>query len=261
MPDPTPVQLRVFRRDCGLLQSDLAHLLGYEHVSSVSRLETGQREPDARTTFACEYALSAPASALFASLFSDVVRVVSTRARSRLDALSHVANDARADGLRRLLNARGQTAAPLRCMTPAPFRVMAVAPVPRGLGVCVLDEPATLIYSCVKEIRERSSLKNASAMEALQQLLNKYAADVVVLEDHLRSRYRKRARISSGTPHADGRIRGRSRSAGRQIQSSRSARGAGIAPHREQRTGRGASRPTTQPFTPSDTSQARDLGH
>lgn len=95
MPDPLKVQLRALRRATGLMQEDFAHLLGFKNVSSVSRIEQAEREPDIRTAFAFEYALGAPASTLFTSLFGEVVRVVSARARERLDALSRFSNDVR----------------------------------------------------------------------------------------------------------------------------------------------------------------------
>jgi len=95
MPDHLKVQLRTFRQASGLLQEDLAHLLGFKNVSSVSRLEKGEREPDLRTAFAFEYALGASASALFGSIFADITRTLSARAREQLDALSRFANDVR----------------------------------------------------------------------------------------------------------------------------------------------------------------------
>ncbi|MEZ5972598.1 MAG: helix-turn-helix transcriptional regulator [Hyphomonadaceae bacterium] len=95
MPDLSNVQFRALRRATGLRQDDLAHLLGFKDSSSVSRFERLLREPDVRTAFACEYILGAQASALFASVFKDVARVVATRARERLDALSVFANDLR----------------------------------------------------------------------------------------------------------------------------------------------------------------------
>lgn len=95
MPDPSNVQFRVLRRETGLLQEDIAHLLGLKTSSSVSRFERLVREPDIRSAFACEYILGASASTLFAPIFSEVSRTVSSRARERIDALSEFANDLR----------------------------------------------------------------------------------------------------------------------------------------------------------------------
>jgi len=95
MPDPSNVQFRALRRATGLLQDDLACLLGFKHLSSVSRFERLLREPDLRIAFACEYVLGAPAKMLFAPVFAEMSRVVASRARERLDALTPVANDVR----------------------------------------------------------------------------------------------------------------------------------------------------------------------
>lgn len=95
MPDPSNVQFRALRRATGLLQEDIAHLLGFRDSSSVSRFERQLRDPDIRTAFACEYILGAQASALFAPVFQEVSRIVAKRARERLDALSALSNDIR----------------------------------------------------------------------------------------------------------------------------------------------------------------------
>lgn len=95
MPEPSNIQFRVRRRETGLSQEDIAFLLGFKEASSVSRFERLTREPDIRTAFACEYILGASTSALFAPLFTEVSKVVSSRARERLDALAMFANDTR----------------------------------------------------------------------------------------------------------------------------------------------------------------------
>lgn len=95
MLDPSNVQFRALRRATGLLQEDIAHLLGLKDSSSISRFERQLRDPDIRTAFACEYILGAQASQLFEPVFSETVRIVSKRARERLDALSMFANDTR----------------------------------------------------------------------------------------------------------------------------------------------------------------------
>jgi transcriptional regulator with XRE-family HTH domain len=101
------------RRATGLLQEDLAYLLGFKHVASVSRIETGFREPDLRTAFACEAALGVQASTLFPAVFGDVSIVLSQRARERLDALAQFSNDLRhADRLTHLSRLAGGSLTP-----------------------------------------------------------------------------------------------------------------------------------------------------
>lgn len=95
MPDPSNVQFRALRRATGLLQEDIAHLLGLKDSSSVSRFERQQRDPDVRTAFACEYILGAHASSLFSNIFGEVTKVISKRARQRLNSLSMYSNDTR----------------------------------------------------------------------------------------------------------------------------------------------------------------------
>lgn len=95
MPEPSNIQFRARRREIGLVQEDIAFLLGFKDPSSVSRFERLAREPDIHTAFACEYILGAPARSLFEPLFNDAKRVVSARALARLDALREFAHDAR----------------------------------------------------------------------------------------------------------------------------------------------------------------------
>ena len=95
MPDPSNVQFRVLRRQSGLVQEDIAFLLGLKGPSSVSRFERLAREPDIRTAFACEHVLGAPVRALFEPLFREIGNVVRERARERLEALKTLASDPR----------------------------------------------------------------------------------------------------------------------------------------------------------------------
>ncbi|MEQ1709093.1 MAG: helix-turn-helix transcriptional regulator [Terricaulis sp.] len=95
MPEPSNIQFRARRRETGLVQEDIAFLLGFKDPSSVSRFERLTREPDIRTAFACEYILGASARSLFEPLFNEVKRVVSARSLARLDALKALAHDAR----------------------------------------------------------------------------------------------------------------------------------------------------------------------
>ncbi|PZO50462.1 MAG: hypothetical protein DCF16_13000 [Alphaproteobacteria bacterium] len=95
MPDPSNVQFRALRRETGLVQEDIAFLLGLKGPSSVSRFERLTREPDIRSAFACEHILGAPTRTLFEPLFVEVGRMVRARAHERLNALSTLAHDIR----------------------------------------------------------------------------------------------------------------------------------------------------------------------
>ncbi len=95
MPDPSNVQFRVLRRETGLVQEDIAYLLGLKGPSSVSRFERLSREPDIRSALACEHILGAPVRTLFEPIFREIGTVVRDRARERLDALKALAHDAR----------------------------------------------------------------------------------------------------------------------------------------------------------------------
>lgn len=95
MPEPSNFQFRARRRETGLVQEDIAFLLGFKDPSSVSRFERLTREPDIRTAFACEYILGGSASSLFEPVFREVKQVVSSRAREHLLSLKELAHDAR----------------------------------------------------------------------------------------------------------------------------------------------------------------------
>lgn len=95
MLDPSNVQFRALRRQSGLVQEDIAFLLGLKGPSSVSRFERLSREPDIRSAFACEHILGAPARTLFEPLFREIGDIVQKRARERLDALKAFSNDPR----------------------------------------------------------------------------------------------------------------------------------------------------------------------
>jgi len=95
MPDPLKVQLRTYRRALGLTQEDLGRLAGVDTHSNVSRFERLVSEPDLRTAFACEIALGVAPSMLFAPIFETVKRLVASRAADRLNALTHLLNEAK----------------------------------------------------------------------------------------------------------------------------------------------------------------------
>lgn len=85
--------MRALRRSLGLTQGDVAHLLGFATHSQVSRLEGLVRDPDIRSAFAYEFVLGAPTRLLFATIYSEVTRVVSLRAHERLSTLASLSGD------------------------------------------------------------------------------------------------------------------------------------------------------------------------
>ncbi|NWG53216.1 MAG: helix-turn-helix transcriptional regulator [Hydrogenophilaceae bacterium] len=95
MPDRINVQFRTLRRASGLVQEDIAFLLGFKAASTVSRFEQRSHEPDIRTALACEHILGAPVRTLFEPVYAEVGRLVQTRARQRLDSLTALVGDAR----------------------------------------------------------------------------------------------------------------------------------------------------------------------
>ena len=97
MTDPSNFQFRARRRECGLMQEDVAFLLGLKGPSSVSRFESLAREPDIRSALACEIILGTSVRELFAPLFALVERSVRDRARARLEMLGPLTNDKRHD--------------------------------------------------------------------------------------------------------------------------------------------------------------------
>lgn len=78
--------LKMYRRRSGLLQHELAVLLGCESGSKVSRYERGQRDPTLPTIVAYEVVFRAPLHRLFSGLHREVSHDVERRAR-RLDRL------------------------------------------------------------------------------------------------------------------------------------------------------------------------------
>jgi len=68
---------------------------------------------------------------------------------------------------------------------PNPKRVLAIDPTSRGLGFAVLESPTTLIYWAVKSVREKNE---ASILEKVSSLIHYYKPEVLVIEDHNKSR-------------------------------------------------------------------------
>ena len=80
--------LRTHRRRFGLLQAEVAMLLGAVSGTKVSRYENFTRMPGALTVFAFEIVFSQPAIELFAGSYEAVRRAVQKRARRMVKQLS-----------------------------------------------------------------------------------------------------------------------------------------------------------------------------
>ena len=80
MSHPYSSHLRPHRKRSAFTQSEIAFLLGHALASSVSRYETGTREPDLRTAFAYQIIFDADARELFATVYQEVINAVSERA-------------------------------------------------------------------------------------------------------------------------------------------------------------------------------------
>ena len=82
--DSKDLDIEVF----GLSQDDLAHLLGAQDGTKVSRYERFARSPSLETVFACEVIFGLPASVLFAGLFAEAKEKTLRRAEGLLAALA-----------------------------------------------------------------------------------------------------------------------------------------------------------------------------
>jgi transcriptional regulator with XRE-family HTH domain len=76
-----PHYLRHHRKRLGLLQSDVAFLLGVATGTKVSRYERYARTPTLKTALACEAIFGVPASELFAGIYEKAERCVLTHAK------------------------------------------------------------------------------------------------------------------------------------------------------------------------------------
>ena len=68
--------------EMGLTQKDLAHILGYKSVSTLSHLETGRKLPSIRTAMKLEAGLSRLIGSIYPRLF-DSMRDPVARRRER----------------------------------------------------------------------------------------------------------------------------------------------------------------------------------
>lgn len=67
-----PCYVRTERRRWALTQGELAHLLGFEHRSSVSRIERGQVIPEFETALALQVIFGVAPSDLFPKIFDEI---------------------------------------------------------------------------------------------------------------------------------------------------------------------------------------------
>lgn len=73
-----------------------------------------------------------------------------------------------------------------------PPRLLAIDPLSRGLGIAILEGPRNLVDWGVKDLRGRSEVRTLALVE---NLINSYKPDVVVLEDTLHPLCRRCCRI------------------------------------------------------------------
>ncbi len=69
--------------------------------------------------------------------------------------------------------------------SPNPKRVIAIDPTSRGFGFAVLESPTNLVYWAIKSVREKDE---ASILEKVSALIKYYRPEVLVIEDHIKSR-------------------------------------------------------------------------
>lgn len=74
-----PNRIRQLRMEKGLTQRQLAHLMGYQSVSSLSHLEAGHKLPSLTTALKLEVALQRFIGDLFPRLFESVRGPVARR--------------------------------------------------------------------------------------------------------------------------------------------------------------------------------------
>lgn len=72
--------IRMFRKQAGLSQDELAFLLGWKSGSGISRFERGRREPTLEVLLAMEAVFGVPIRELYAGRFQKVERSVKERA-------------------------------------------------------------------------------------------------------------------------------------------------------------------------------------
>ena len=79
--DPLDNYLRMYRKRAELSQDEVAHLLGLESGTMISRYEFGTREPTLEAALALEALFGVPVRELFAGRFKKTRKKVKKRAR------------------------------------------------------------------------------------------------------------------------------------------------------------------------------------
>ena len=74
-----PNRIRQIRLEKGLSQRDLAHILGYKSVSSLSHLERGRKLPSLQTAFKLEQALQRLIGDIYPRLYKPIQKSVGHR--------------------------------------------------------------------------------------------------------------------------------------------------------------------------------------
>ena len=75
----TPNRIRQLRMEKGYTQRELAFIMGYESVSSLSHMEAGRKLPSLRTVMKLEAALQRPIRDIYPRLFDAVYDPVAHR--------------------------------------------------------------------------------------------------------------------------------------------------------------------------------------
>lgn len=74
-----PNRIKQLRREKGLTQRELARLMGYQSISSLSHMEAGRKLPSLRTAMKLEAAFQRPIRDIYPRLFEAIYRPVARR--------------------------------------------------------------------------------------------------------------------------------------------------------------------------------------
>lgn len=80
--------IAMYRKHCGLYQSDLATLIGVDSKATIGRYESGEMVPSFRELLALSIALEHPIDEVFAGLVEEVRDEVAGRAQALLEAMT-----------------------------------------------------------------------------------------------------------------------------------------------------------------------------
>jgi DNA-binding XRE family transcriptional regulator len=78
----------MYRRRAGLVQPEIATLIGIESPASVKRYEAGDALPNLRTAIALAIALNQPVEEVFAGIADDAREDIARRAAALLEAMT-----------------------------------------------------------------------------------------------------------------------------------------------------------------------------